>query len=290
MKKNGFTLVELLAVIAILAILMLLIMPNVLNMFNSGKKDAFKVQVNSIKKAAEEKIQSDTMEGINITRYCDKISSNCTSKYRLSNDAADTSYILTFINNQISSIGVSNSNYCYYNNTDVNSINEEDFVENATLVCDGNNCSCGKYVYWTTDQGGENSGYGKNKIPTITYDSVEELGFTTAGKYVRSRVAGDGTVMGHEVCLYYENKSFCLDDTYFDTDSETTKLKMKTAFKELYPNKTITCNSYTDSDGNKSAYCYVDGYNCGSYSHGFTLCQVSGKYCSTHTHKSASCK
>ena len=39
-KRNGFTLVELLAVIAVLAILMLLVMPNILEMFNKGRKNA----------------------------------------------------------------------------------------------------------------------------------------------------------------------------------------------------------------------------------------------------------
>lgn len=38
MKRQGFTLVELLAVIAILAILVLVAVPNVLGMFNQAKK------------------------------------------------------------------------------------------------------------------------------------------------------------------------------------------------------------------------------------------------------------
>ena len=41
MNKNGFTLVELLAVIAILALLVIIALPNVLNMFNQAKKDVF---------------------------------------------------------------------------------------------------------------------------------------------------------------------------------------------------------------------------------------------------------
>ena len=47
MKKNGFTLVELLAVIAILAILVIIAMPNVLDMFNKAKQDAFETEVRS---------------------------------------------------------------------------------------------------------------------------------------------------------------------------------------------------------------------------------------------------
>ncbi len=51
MKKNGFTLVELLAVIAILAILVIIAMPNVLEMFNKAKQDAFETEVRTHVKA-----------------------------------------------------------------------------------------------------------------------------------------------------------------------------------------------------------------------------------------------
>ncbi len=51
MKKKGFTLVELLAVIAILAILVIIAMPNVLEMFNKAKQDAFETEVQSHVKA-----------------------------------------------------------------------------------------------------------------------------------------------------------------------------------------------------------------------------------------------
>ena len=53
MKKNGFTLVELLAVIAILAILVIIAMPNVLDMFNKAKKDVFVTETQSLVGAAK---------------------------------------------------------------------------------------------------------------------------------------------------------------------------------------------------------------------------------------------
>ncbi len=51
MRKKGFTLVELLAVIAILAILVIIAMPNVLDMFNKAKQDAFETEVKTHVKA-----------------------------------------------------------------------------------------------------------------------------------------------------------------------------------------------------------------------------------------------
>ena len=47
MKKNGFTLVEMLAVIAILAVLVIILVPNIVSIFNNSKKDTFIVDIKS---------------------------------------------------------------------------------------------------------------------------------------------------------------------------------------------------------------------------------------------------
>lgn len=49
MKKNGFTLIELMAVIIILALLSMIILPIVENSINSGKDDLYISQIDSIK-------------------------------------------------------------------------------------------------------------------------------------------------------------------------------------------------------------------------------------------------
>ncbi len=54
MNKKGFTLVELLAVIAILAILVIIAMPNVLEMFNKAKEDAFMTEAQSLYKSVQQ--------------------------------------------------------------------------------------------------------------------------------------------------------------------------------------------------------------------------------------------
>lgn len=52
-KNNGFTLIELLAVIVILAIIIVISVPNVLNIIEDVKKEAFKNNTYGIIEAAE---------------------------------------------------------------------------------------------------------------------------------------------------------------------------------------------------------------------------------------------
>ena len=72
MKKQGFTLVELLAVIAILAILVIIALPNVLKMFNDAKKNSFLTEAKTVYSEAGKKYISDsiTSPGNNEHVYC----------------------------------------------------------------------------------------------------------------------------------------------------------------------------------------------------------------------------
>ncbi len=116
-NKKGFTLVELLAVIAILAILMLLIMPNVLNMFQNGRKDAFITQVQSVWKTASTQYIASSISGSGSTSFCDNghASIGCGTL-----DIGSTSvkyYVGIDGTGSISQIGVSDGNFCYVANT-----------------------------------------------------------------------------------------------------------------------------------------------------------------------------
>ena len=74
MRKKGFTLVELLAVIAILAILVIIAMPNVLDMFNKAKQDAFETEVRShIKVVNSEFITSGNLVYSNVVAGAAKL-------------------------------------------------------------------------------------------------------------------------------------------------------------------------------------------------------------------------
>lgn len=58
-KKNGFTLVELLAVIVVLALIMIIVIPNVLNAVNSAKKESFFLYAQSLQSKAIAKYTQD---------------------------------------------------------------------------------------------------------------------------------------------------------------------------------------------------------------------------------------
>ena len=68
-NKNGFTLVELLAVIAILAILVIIALPNVMGMFNEAKKSSFTTELKEIYKVAQQQWMTDSMMNTNEQVY-----------------------------------------------------------------------------------------------------------------------------------------------------------------------------------------------------------------------------
>ena len=70
-NKDGFTLVELLAVIAILAILVIIALPNIVGMFNGAKKNLFLTEAKTLFKETSNKFISGSMSGSNSKNvYC----------------------------------------------------------------------------------------------------------------------------------------------------------------------------------------------------------------------------
>ena len=63
MKKNAFTLIELLAVIAILAVILVIAIPRILDVIETSKKDSFKNAAQLIADSAEKKKVSDKLLG-----------------------------------------------------------------------------------------------------------------------------------------------------------------------------------------------------------------------------------
>ena len=78
-NKNGFTLVELLAVIAILAILVIIALPNVMGMFNTAKENSFKTEIKEVFKTAQQTWMQDSMYSTGEVVYS-RCKNGCTGK------------------------------------------------------------------------------------------------------------------------------------------------------------------------------------------------------------------
>ena len=65
MKKNGFTLVELLAVIVILAIILVIAVPKITDTIDNARKGSFESSIKMVAAQAEtQKTVADTLEGV----------------------------------------------------------------------------------------------------------------------------------------------------------------------------------------------------------------------------------
>ncbi len=143
-NKKGFTLVEILAVLGVVAVLMLLIYPKVVNMFGAAKKDAFKIEIESIKKEAEKKYMADGLTGATGRVYCDESLSSlgCTSLDLLK---TDKKYKIELNERgKVSHLTVSDGSLCYIKDVDTTKefdINTSD-IKNGAVECTGESCSC----------------------------------------------------------------------------------------------------------------------------------------------------
>ena len=87
----------------------------------------------------------------------------------------------------------------------------------------------------------------------------------------------DGNVVGHESCLWNNNKEFCLGPGYWGgtlgttdaTVGTNTKIKLQ---REMQNALGVTIHdSSCDSDANY-AYCYIGAFDCYAYSSGDVYC------------------
>ena len=83
-NKNGFTLVELLAVISILTILVIIALPNVIGMFNDAKGKSFATECKQIYKVAQQQYVNDSLFETQERTYAKCETQNCGTELDLS--------------------------------------------------------------------------------------------------------------------------------------------------------------------------------------------------------------
>ena len=99
MKKNGFTLVELLAVIVILAIILAIAVPKITDTIDNARKGSFESSIKMVAAQAEtQKTVADTLEGVTFSDSgsCKTTDGEAASWTGLNNSDYDTcSYTIT---------------------------------------------------------------------------------------------------------------------------------------------------------------------------------------------------
>ena len=134
MKKQGFTLVELLAVIAILAILVIIAMPNVLDMFTKARKNSFETEVKTIIKTTEKQWITDSMEtsGSNETVYCRVDGVDCENSLNMSGNGKIDYYVKVDNQGNIIEFGATNDDHQFL--SDKEGLKVEDVVDSQVVA------------------------------------------------------------------------------------------------------------------------------------------------------------
>ena len=112
-KKNGFTLVELLAVIAILAILVIVAMPNVIDMFNQAKQNTFVTEVQKYMDNAKAQFTSDAFSNAGKTIYYSSEDNTSLSTSKLDIDGNKEYFIEMDRHGKFKRIVIYDANFCY---------------------------------------------------------------------------------------------------------------------------------------------------------------------------------
>lgn len=144
-NKKGFTLIELLAVVAILAVIMLLVSPNILKLFNNGKKQAFLIEYQNIRKTANREFITNELNNTPIEEYYCNFNDSICNGHELSGLTGAYKYYIKTESNQILSLVVANEDYYIESNSEIANL-EDVKNNNKYYYCDSNN-NCDLSIY-----------------------------------------------------------------------------------------------------------------------------------------------
>lgn len=131
MKRNGFTLVELLAVIAILGILIIIVLPNVLSSLKESKQKLFVTNYQTLFKSVEGYIMTEQLNNPNNTTT-KEFTNYCFENNELDGYATDSKYYISIYEGKIVTLNIINKDYAIIKigeDIKVEDISTDDLVE-----------------------------------------------------------------------------------------------------------------------------------------------------------------
>ena len=264
-NRNGFTLVELIAVIAVLAVILLLVVPNILEMFEDGKKDAFIRQIQSVWKEAEKEFAVDYANDIDNSVYSDSVS-NLGKQLKL--NKSKVTYVVGFDDyGQVNYIAVGDSKFCYISaNPDDMAISRE-AVSEGTLTCSAAGCTCAGESSTVPEGGGSTPVIAKKykfwDYP-IAYEFWEDYGSTTGAPrgiypyssypsgalnsnsglkghmFMRTELSNTNEVAMQEVCISKPTSGYaCLNMDMFSNS-----INLKQTLQDFFEDNFVIDESY----------------------------------------------
>ena len=284
-NKNGFTLVELLAVIAILAILVIIALPNVMGMFNSAKKNSFLSEVKIIYKVAQQSWINDSMFNTSEREYgrCN----GCSYKeLELSGRNEIKYYIKLNKSGKVVKYIADDGTYRYEYNGE--GLLVENITDDNVNTSNGEEIVSERYVYFALDGYIIDDGNARINVPVhigqsvpsqVTTFSTYENGFNISGAnnqiFVRLKLSNN-IVISADVAYYYNGIHFLTNN--FNEN----KVNMTSVFGS---EKCSTNNSYyTCSSGKLHVSTNQDGTARSSFGSG-----GSSNFCYTTTDGIVSC-
>ncbi len=276
MKKKGFTLVELLAVIAILAILVIIALPNVMNLFNRAKQNAFETEIKEVFKTAQQQWIADSMFNTQEKEYAN-CKSGCSNKLDMSGRSELEYYIKLDKSGNVVTYKVTDGTYQYsYTGTGLKIENISDVVQISkiddendiiSITCNGatggGNNTTTTYVYSSS----RNSAYIGQQLPNnvTTYNTYQEAidAWAELGdfNYIRNvfirYTLSNNIVTEVSIGFKYNNSVNYLqggDASYFNTN--------KSSLNQIFGASNCSGDStyYSCSGGQTSVYLSNDGY------------------------------
>lgn len=278
MKKNAFTLVELLGVIIILGILATLIVPKVTNVLKDAKEKTGMTSAENLVKAIQYKYQNNEMTGENTNIKINYTTGENQNYIDYTGEKPTAGQVNIKTNGEVA-MAVKFNNYCYlksYNSNDISVIeyNEQTCGENASVFTnyeipelatsgDGlyESTEQGRYIYkganpnnyiWL-DENKDNINQTSETYRIISYESdgtIKVIRDNSIGNYAWDATTGPRHNTNNTYCNYTETYYGCnvwgtQENTYYN-DTTLTNLNQDFYYK-YYPNNTSPLQNISSS-------------------------------------------